>query len=136
MAKSKYNRKYCKQLVNGLCRDGMTQEEVCQVWGIDDNTYRNWEKEYPEFARAAKVAERDRACYWHKLTRDVAQGKIKGNAGVICFALKNIKGINWQDKVEINSKSEDMIKTINLNILPAPQSPNLIGQDYDNESGS
>lgn len=116
----KYNRKYCKQLKRGLCKDGMAVEEVCQQWDINPKTWYRWCEIHPEFKEAAEYAKRDRLCYWHKLFRAVASGEVKGNAGTLCFAMKNVEGIGYQDKVEVTSANVEQIKTININVLPAP----------------
>lgn len=117
----KYNRKYCKQLTRGLCKDGMSEEEICQLWGINPKTFKRWQEIHPEFKEAAEIARRDRLCYWHKLFRDVASGKVKGNAGTLCFAMKNVEGIGYQDKVEVNNHSDEHVRQINISILPPPQ---------------
>jgi len=121
----KYNRKYCKQLTRGLCKDGMSEEEVCQLWEINPKTFRAWKEQYPEFKEAADIAKRDRISWWLKLNRDVASGVKKGNAGVLCFAMKNIEGISWQDKVEVANVGVEPIKQINISILPPPDTKKL-----------
>lgn len=121
IAGDKYNRKYCKQLVRGLCKEGMSEEEICQLWDINPKTFKRWQEIHPEFKEAAEIARRDRLCYWHKLFRDVASGKVKGNAGTLCFAMKNVEGIGYQDKVEVRNTADDQVKQINISILPPPQ---------------
>ena len=116
----KYNRKYCKQLKRGLRIEGLSIPEVCQIWGICRTTYNKWVEQYPEFKEAHDHGQRDNAAYWNKLARDVASGKVKGNAGVLCFSLKNVDGVGWQDKVEVNSNTQEQIRQINISILPAP----------------
>ncbi len=127
----KYNRKYCKQLKRGLRADGMSIEEVCQMWDICRTTYNNWRELHPEFQVAHEYGNRDCAAYWHRLTRAGASGQLKVNAGIICFALKNIDGIGWQDKVEVNNAGQEQIKQINISILPAPvqKLPHIIEQE-------
>lgn len=116
----KYNRKYCKQLTRGLRADGLSIEEVCQMWGICRSTYNYWVDTHPEFATAHEFGKRDFVAYWHKLTRQVAAGEKKGNAGVLCFSMKNAEGVGWKDKVEVDNVSDEQIKQINISILPAP----------------
>lgn len=116
----KYNRKYCKQLKRGLRIDGMSIAEVCQSWGISRTCYNDWREKHPEFQDAHEHGERDCMAWWHKISREVAGGTRKGNAGVICFAMKNVEGIGWQDKVAVENSTVESVKQINISILPAP----------------
>lgn len=132
----KYRPKFCKQLLNGLRYEGMSIVEVCHSWGITVKTYYRWIEVHPEFKEAAEYGDRDQQCYWQRLTRSAAEGKVKANAGVICFAMKNIQGIQWQDKIEVNNTSDEQIKQINISILPAPLKAithdiNIIEHDSD-----
>ncbi len=132
-AVKKYNRKYCKQLSRGLRIDGTSIAEVCQLWGITRATYYNWIDQYPEFKSAHECGNRDCAGWWHKLSRAAACGKVKANAGIICFAMKNIDEIGWQDKVEVSNVGEEQVKRITISILPPPipKLENIIEHDAD-----
>lgn len=114
----KYKKKFSRQLKMGLRCDGMSIPEVCGEWGISRTTYYNWIDQYPEFAEAHEIGNRDCASWWYKLTRDAASGKVKANAGIICFAMKNVEGVGWADKSEVKSSNSQEIKTININVLP------------------
>lgn len=118
---NKYNRKYCKQLKAGLRSDGSSIAEVCQKWDITRATYYDWIEKYPEFKQAHDYGNRDCAAWWHQLNRSAACGQVKANAGIICFAMKNIEGIGWQDKVEVSNIGEEQIRQINISILPPSQ---------------
>ncbi len=132
----KYDKKFARQLMKGLREDGLSIPEVCQLWNINRGTYYRWIEIHPEFKEAHEYGERDVIAFWHKLTRDAASGKIKANAGVICFAMKNIEGIGWKDKLEVTNDGVEQIQRININVLPAPeQKPLLIEhEDVDIES--
>ncbi len=132
----KYDKKYGRQLMKGLRNDGMSVEEVCQLWNINRTTYYRWIEIHEEFKEAHEYGERDVMAYWHRLTRAAASGQIKANAGVICFAMKNIAGIEWKDKLEVTNDGLEQIQRININVLPAPeQKPLLIEhEDVDSES--
>src|ERR1700731_3335375 len=99
----KYNKKYAKELMNGLRNDGGSIAEVCQKWKVTRVTYYAWIDKHPEFKEAHEFGNRDCASWWHQLNRKAACGEVKANAGIICFAMKNIDGIGWQDKVEVNT---------------------------------
>ncbi len=128
---SKYKKKYAKQLKNGLRRDGSSIDEICLGWDITRTTYYNWVQTHPEFKAADEAGNRDCAAWWHWLTRQVAVGEIKGNAGTICFAMKNIQGINWLDKAEVKTTHEEKINTININVLPSREKETLVIEHDD-----
>lgn len=133
--KSKYKPRFAKQLLEGLRKDGKSIAECCRLWGVSKDAYYDWLKVHPKFAYAASMAEMDSAAWWHQLNRDVADGSKRGNAGLIQFALKNIEGINWSDKVEVNNTHEEQIHTIQIEVLPSKQQQ-LEGRiiDVDQES--
>ncbi len=116
----KYRSKFPKQLLNGLRQDGLSIPEVCQLWGVTPTTYYRWVESHPEFKDAHEHGQRDCIGWWHRLTRAAACGQVKANAGVICFAMKNIEGIGWQDKIEVNNTNDEQVRQINISILPAP----------------
>ncbi len=132
----KYKSKFCKQLMNGLRSDGMSIPELCQLWGITHPTYYRWKEIHPEFNEAAEYGERDCIGWWHRLTRAAACGQVKANAGVLCFAMKNIEGIGWQDKVEVTNSGKDQINTINISVLPSPPKQLNIIEHEDQEDES
>ena len=54
--------KYCKEIVDEICAylaQGMTQQEVCDLVGINTDTFHNWKNTKAEFSEAIKVARRD-----------------------------------------------------------------------------
>ncbi len=120
--------------MKGLRADGISIPEICQMWHINRGTYNRWVEIHEEFKEAHEQGQTDCMAWWHKLTRAAAAGQIKANAGVICFAMKNIEGIGWQDKVEVNTVGQDQFQKINISILPAPIQalPNII--EHDDES--
>lgn len=130
---SKYNRKYCKQLVRGLRREGLSINKVCQLWEITRTTYNKWRDEYPEFDNAHQVGQRDYCVFLEDKAMDVAFGKTKGNAGMMIFALKNAEGLGWTDKVEVQNNTDEQIKQINISILPPPSPNKLISIDSNSD---
>lgn len=127
---SKYRPKYAKALEQGMCKDGTSIEKCCREWKITRVTYNAWIEKYPRFAKAAELAKLDRAIWWQDLNMKVASGDAKGNAGLIQFALKNIEGINWADKVEVNNHFDEEVKTINIKML-APNNMQFLEHDDD-----
>lgn len=122
----KYSRKYAKQLKNGLRADGKSINKVCQLWDITRTTYNYWIEHYPEFKTAAEIGQRDFCVFLEDQAMKLALGEVKGNAGMMIFALKNAEGMEWKDKVETNITSDETIHRINISILPPPdQKPAL-----------
>jgi hypothetical protein len=119
--RTKFKLKYAKELANGLRLTGYTIPEVCRHWGISVNLYRKWIEDYPVFAEAHELGERDEACYWADVIRGNATGDMKGNASVVNLASKNITGIGWSDKVEVHRTSDEEIRTIRIEVLPTPE---------------
>lgn len=116
-AKSKYRKKFTKELLKGLRKDGKSIEEVCLLWGISDQTYQNWRLKYPEFEEAHLIGEMDKKAWWRQLQRQVASGKSAGNAAVINFALKNEAG--YVDKQEVHNTHDEKINIIKIEMLPS-----------------
>ncbi len=119
---SKYKPKYAKQLAQGM-NDAkgrpMSIMKCCLTWGVTAMTYYAWIEKYPKFAASAEQAKQRRAAWWEDLNMDVAEGEVKGNAGLIQFALKNIDGINWADKVEVNNHYDEQINILKIERLPS-----------------
>jgi hypothetical protein len=126
MRETKYEERFAKQLRKGLRKDGKSIHEVCAVWNISRKTYYAWIAKYPAFSNAHDIGNRDCAIWWHQLTRAAATGSIKANAGIICFALKNIEDINWTDKSEVTQTASQEIRTININVLPTREEIKLL----------
>lgn len=128
--KNKYKIKYARELENGKCKDGSSVNKCCREWGITRATFVEWTRKYPRFAHAAELAKLDRAIWWEELYQDIAAGKVKGNAGTAQFAMKNIDAINWTDKVEVDNKHDDEVKTINIVMIePRHQQTKIIEQE-------
>ena len=126
VAKSKYKSKFAKQLQNGLRKDGLVIEEVCQEWGITPSTYQVWKKEIPEFAEAAETGERDYRCWWARRYRNVATGIEPGNATMMIMSAKNYLGM--VDKQEVQHMHNEQITTIRIERIES-QKPRIIEHD-------
>lgn len=122
MPDSKYKKKYAKQLIEGLRKDGKSIEECCLLWGVSDKTYQNWRKKYPEFEEAHQIGEMDKKAWWRQLQRKVACGESAGNAAIINFALKN--EADYVDRQETHHTHDEQIQTIKIEVLP--KAPRII----------
>ncbi len=112
--KSKYKKKYAKQLMEGMRLDGKSIEECCSIWGVSVDAYRDWRKAHPEFEEAHRQGDRDKRAWWFQLQRKVASGEAHGNASVINFALKN--EADYVDKTEVHNTHEEAITTLRIEV--------------------
>ncbi len=53
-----YHPDYCEQAFVACSTMGATDKNLCKLFGVVDDTYRNWQHKYPEF-RAAIVKGKD-----------------------------------------------------------------------------
>ena len=116
-------------LVEGLAREGLTDEQISAKIGISTTTYYQWQNDYPEFSEAIKkgkapvdievenallkrargytstetIEEMYRDPETNKITsqhiRRITK-EIPPDVGAIVFWLKNRKPGRWRDKVE------------------------------------
>lgn len=122
---SQYKKTYAKALKEGMRRNGASVEECCQEWGIVRATYYNWIKKYPDFAEAHEVGQRDFAVYVHQLIRYNAEGKLRGNAGVLRMMAATYLGLS--DSVKVETQSDNRVQTVNINVIPSPEERKSLG---------
>lgn len=117
---TKYDPKFTEELLDGIrYKKKLSIPELCRRWRISRKTYWKWRQEIQEFSDAADLAELDYASYWMELNRKVCEGKVKGNAQLIALNLANVEQLNYTPKVDINTKSDETIRTININVIPS-----------------
>lgn len=125
MPKSKYKKKYAKELLNGLRRHpdvtgtgkeyGWSISRLCYRWGITEKTYHNWRKEYKSFDEACEHGERDFLLYLEEKYDDAMYDK-DCNGGLMKFKMQNVAG--YTDKKEVKSEQIQQVHTININVIP------------------
>lgn len=113
----KYKPRFAKQLADGMRKDGLSIVECCAVWKITEATYYNWKKNYPKFAEACEIGERDFKMWWAARYREGATGQAPCNAAMMNRMATNVLG--WTDKVEVTNKHEEQLHTIQIEMLPA-----------------
>lgn len=123
--------------LEGMARDGLVNEEIANQVGIHPSTLYDWQKKYPEIAKALKrgkeVIDRQvenallkRALgYEYEEVKIIVEKDEKGNekkrqekvikkvvpdTTAQIFWLKNRKPIEWRDKREINTSKEELSK--------------------------
>ncbi len=120
-AKSKYKKKFTKQLKEGIRSQGLSIVELCLMWGITSATYYTWLKEHPEFAEAAEIGDMQQAAWWHRKYRAGATGEEPCNAAMMNFAMKNVDKVKWVDKSEVAHTHTEQITTIRIERIASPQ---------------
>ncbi len=120
---NKYNRKFIRQLERGLRKDGKSIVEICQLWGISENTYYEWIREHGEFAYAHEIGKRDEKAYWQKLCRRAAEGEIKANGTILKVAASVMLG--WQEKVTMEHTTQP-IQTIKIELIDSHHKSRVI----------
>lgn len=125
-------------LIQGMARDGLTQQQIADNLGISIDTLIENKKKYSEFNDALKKGKEvidfevenallkralgytitlceqkvDKDGCVHDLKKDV---HIPGDTTAQIFWLKNRKKMQWRDKVEV-SKTDDNLENINNNL--------------------
>lgn len=123
-------------MVEGLARDGLSDEQIAQKIGISPSTYYQWQINYPEFSDAIKkgkapvdfevenallkrargytVTETVEEMYRDPETNRITSQHIRRitkeippDVGAIVFWLKNRKPGRWRDKVEMAPDSSN-----------------------------
>lgn len=128
----KYNKKFAKELLDGLRADGKSEVECCLEWGISLETYNQWVLDVAEFATAATFGKMQAAAWCHKKYREIAAGKSPGNAAMMQFAMKNQEYIRWQDKPEAEEVKDEPVGVIQIEVLPQRGLNEQVDKDSSN----
>lgn len=92
---SLYKPEYCAQLIEHM-RQLHSFESFAANVGTHRDTLYQWCKEYPEFSDARKAGRAVLQKGMENICKGVFTGKIKGNAAVLIFYMKNTTG--WRDE--------------------------------------
>lgn len=52
---SRYNEAYAKQAYEAIAMSGMTDRQLCRLFGVDSSTLTKWRKAHDEFAKACRL---------------------------------------------------------------------------------
>lgn len=116
-------------LVEGMARDGLTEEQIAENLGVSSRTLNRWKKSYPEFdqalARGKQIPDRHvenalfRAAtgYEYEEEHVTPAGKVvkvkryyPPNTTAMIFWLKNRKPSQWRDKQELEMEAKTDIR--------------------------
>lgn len=100
---SKYNPSYCNEIIETMAT-GYSLTAFAGVIGVCRDTLNEWQREYPEFSDAVKVAKAKR-------TLALEGDLLKAESGPLVtsriFALKNAAPEEWRDRKEYDHSSSD-----------------------------
>lgn len=101
-----YKPEYCDLLIEHMSK-GYSYDTFCAIMDCHLDTLYNWEKLFPAFSEAKKIAFKKAQLYWEKLAMDnpYTHPKEGGlNTGLWIFNMKN--RFKWTDRVEVEAGEE------------------------------
>ena len=113
---NKYKPEYCEELIEFMAQ-GYTFKAYAGHIKCAYSTVKEWVHKYPEFGEAKKIGQM--ACEKALLTigRGLATGKVKGNAQVWMFMMRNI--CKWTNEITI--KDEKTLKAVTITLPESNQ---------------
>ncbi len=104
----KYKPEMCAR-VPGLYLKGESDAEVAFALDVSKAMFYRWINQYPEFAEAVEIGKTVSECWWQKLGRDGAAGKINVQAKIFISNMKNRFG--WRENI-VFDPSTDIRQTV------------------------
>lgn len=109
---TKFKPEYCQALIEYM-KEGRSYETFGCTINVNTDTLYNWERLFPEFSEAKKVAMQYSRRWWEDVGRAGATGKLPGfNAAAFIFTMKN--RFKWADvqKVEVTESQDEEVKEL------------------------
>lgn len=104
---TEFKPEYCGLLIE-YGKTGDTMHKMCYELEIPADTFYQWVKSFPQFARAYKTNRIMCEHYYVNLAKESIEGKRKNfNSVAFIFCAKNL--FNWSDKVESRSEHKEEI---------------------------
>jgi len=105
MAKSKWEQVKDKLiLIEGWARDGLTNEQIAENLGINQDTFYNYKKKYPEFSETLK---RGKEVIDYQVENALLKNALDGNVTAQIYWLNNRKPKQWKNKRNEEEYSEN-----------------------------
>lgn len=105
---TKYDPEMLIPALEKMMRDGATIEEYCTAMDINDDTFNEWVKKYPEFSASKKKAEQYAYSWWLKNGRINLENKQFNYVG---FYMQMKNRFGWRDKRE-NTYDKDTLRAL------------------------
>ena len=112
MAKGKYHEWLEPDkliLLQGWARDGLSNEQMAHNMGINEKTFYEWIKRFPQISKAVK---KGKEVIDYAVENALLKKAISGDVTAMIFWLKNRKPKQWNEKIEQVIKGELGIKII------------------------
>lgn len=98
-------------LLEGWARDGLTFEQIANNIGINVVTLREWRKKEPTISTALK---KGREVVDYEVENALLKSALEGNTTAQIFWLKNRRKMQWRDKVEYETNTDELNKVKEL----------------------
>ncbi len=98
-------------LLEGWAREGLTDEQIAHNMGIANSTYYEWKKKSKEISEALK---KNKEIVDFEVENALLKSALEGNVTAQIFWLKNRRKLQWRDKVEDYTTSNELTKVDEL----------------------
>lgn len=98
-------------LLEGWAREGLTDEQIAHNMGIANSTYYEWKKKSKEISEALK---KNKDIVDFEVENALLKSALEGNVTAQIFWLKNRRKLQWRDKVEDYTTSNELTKVDEL----------------------
>lgn len=96
-----YKEEYNQMLVEHMAT-GRSYETFCCTVECDISLLYRWEEYHPAFYQSKKIAFHKCLKYWENILIDATSDRIKSNASLLIFKLKNSFPDIYSDKIDVN----------------------------------
>lgn len=96
-------------LLEGLARDGLTDEQIAHNCGITATTLYEWKNRFPEISEALK---KGKEVVDYQVENALLNKALGGDTTAQIFWLKNRKPDKWRDKPQEEKQVADTVKVI------------------------
>lgn len=98
-------------LLEGWARDGLTFEQIAHNIGINVTTLRDWRKKEPTISA---ILKKGREVVDYEVENALLKSALEGNTTAQIFWLKNRRKMQWRDKVEYETNTDELNKVKEL----------------------
>lgn len=92
-------------LLEGWARDGLTFEQIAHNIGINVTTLREWRKKEPTIST---ILKKGREVVDYEVENALLKSALEGNTTAQIFWLKNRRKMQWRDKVEYETNTDEL----------------------------
>ena len=116
-----YQPQYCLDVMYGG-KMGRTLAQICRDIGVGRSSMTRWKKKFPDFRLAVDLSKEWRQAWLEDMAMGQISGTIKGNSGMLRFALVNTAPDEYADikviEARMANKPADEPPPIDFNAIP------------------